>query len=132
MYSRSHSPHILNAAIVVFARSYGTRSVIEYRGPQFVQFVNAYPKRRSEGDRTSSRHCAHVATSGDVSVKLPASGRLSTIVNDVYPASASSAAIVQPSIREIGGASDWTAAAKRAASSVVAVSISMKTPSELL
>jgi hypothetical protein len=29
-----------NERMVVFGRSYGTASMIEYRGPQFVQLVN--------------------------------------------------------------------------------------------
>lgn len=31
--------------MVVSGRSYGIIRVIVYRGPQFVQFVNGYPKR---------------------------------------------------------------------------------------
>ena len=39
-YSREHSGHIANFFIDVFARSYGSDSMIEKRGPQLVQLVN--------------------------------------------------------------------------------------------
>ena len=39
-YSARHSGHILNAAIVVNGRSYGTPRTIVNRGPQFVQLMN--------------------------------------------------------------------------------------------
>ena len=39
-YSRRHSAHISNAAIVVHGRSYGTPVTIVKRGPQSVQLMN--------------------------------------------------------------------------------------------
>ena len=40
VYSAAHAAHIVKAAIVVRARSYGTSRTIVNRGPQFVQLMN--------------------------------------------------------------------------------------------
>ena len=39
-YSRAQSEHIVNPAIVVSGRSYGTPRTIVNRGPQLVQLMN--------------------------------------------------------------------------------------------
>ena len=41
LYSFSHSLHNLKAPIDVFLRSYGKAWIIDRRGPQFTQFINA-------------------------------------------------------------------------------------------
>ncbi len=52
------------------------------RGPQLVQFVNAYSKRRFAGSRSSRKQSGHVATSGATSVKPPAPCSLVAIANE--------------------------------------------------
>ena len=68
-YSSWQAAHIVNAAIVVRARSYGASRAIVNRGPQFVQLVNGYRYRRSAGSRISCRHAAHVARSGGMEIR---------------------------------------------------------------
>src|SRR5689334_20258779 len=46
-YSARQAGHISNPDIVVYGRSYGTPRTIVKRGPQFVQLMNGYRKRRS-------------------------------------------------------------------------------------
>ena len=71
----------MKSAIVVAGRSYGASRVIVKRGPQFVQLVNAYRKRRLVGSKISSTHSAQVARSAGMAIRLVPSAALGVILN---------------------------------------------------
>src|SRR3954454_24098067 len=83
-----------------------------YRGPQSVQFVNAYPNRRFVGSQISRRHAPHVAMSGDTSANSPGVSTLSRRTNEASPSVATSATSTVPT-RASGGASSAIAATNR-------------------
>ena len=53
--------------MLVFARSYGTRSMIENRGPQLVQLMKGYRHRRSPGVNSSRLQSSQMTISGEIS-----------------------------------------------------------------
>jgi len=57
----------LEARMVVLGRSYGISEMMVKRGPQFVQLVNGYRKRRSLGSKSSRLQSVQVTMSGEMS-----------------------------------------------------------------
>src|SRR5215475_4102890 len=100
---------------------------MEYRGPQFVQLVNAYPKRRPVGSRISARHSGQVARSTEIRVKPPLRDVLGPIVNASYPKGWGSVATARCSMRELAGASCRSEAKNSCALDRSVVSISTTT-----
>ena len=60
---------MVNGAIVVSGRSYGTSRTMVNRGPQLVQLMNGYSWRRSAGSASSRRQSAQVAVSAETRVR---------------------------------------------------------------
>src|SRR5690242_14583561 len=89
--------------------------MIVYRGPQLVQFVNAYPNRRLAGSVVSARQASQVATSGEINANSPVSARLSRIAKPASPTGGISATTVSW-IQASGGASDTIASTNRSTS----------------
>ena len=59
--------------------------MIEYRGPQFVQFVNGYRYRRLSGSIISARQSGHAAMSGRTTAVLLPESSLCLISKPEYP-----------------------------------------------
>ena len=77
-YSAAHASQRANSAIVVRSRSNGSASTIVYLGPQFVQVMNGYAKRRFVSSNSSRSHSAHVARS-TLTLRLPEASALGTM-----------------------------------------------------
>ena len=125
-YSAWHAGHITNGAIVVFGRSYGMSIAMVKRGPQFVQLVKGYPKRRSAGSRISRRQSGQVARSAGIDTRRSDEGDDATI---------SKAAAARPSIGIIWSSAICAAgggvscrAATKASSAGTGPNASMVTP----
>src|ERR1039457_1877474 len=73
-----------------------------YRGPQLVQLVKGYPKRRFLGSPESRQHSSQVAISGDTSTNAAASALLCRITKSASP-SGSSLATLTSLINASGG-----------------------------
>jgi hypothetical protein len=74
------------------------------RGPQWVQLMKGWPKRRSAGSASSARQAAHVDVSGEIRVCRCVPVRLATMVKARSPRGATGS-VVTRSITASGGAS---------------------------
>ena len=80
---------MVNGAIVVSGRSYGTSRTMVNLGPQLVQLMNGYLWRRSAGSASSRRQSAQVAVSADTRVRRsPVWASLAAMTNSAAAADA--------------------------------------------
>src|ERR1700678_1770405 len=101
-----------------------------YRGPQWVQLVNGYPKRRFAGSPKSRQHSSHVPASGGTSANAPLSSRLSRIENPSPPRTSISETLISFISADLGGSS--FSVRNNSSSAGPRPSISMVTPEEEL
>ena len=73
------------------------------RGPQFVQVMNGWRWRRSAGSASSRRQSAHVATSGEASVRPARSVVDGPMRKPVPPRGATSMAVMRSTTASGGG-----------------------------
>ena len=76
-----------------------------YRGPQWVQLVNGYPKRRFDGSPKSRQHSSQVPASGGTSANAPLSSRLPRIENPSPPRTSISETVISFISANLGGSS---------------------------
>src|ERR1700679_3830781 len=101
-----------------------------YRGPQWVQLVNGYPKRRFAGSPKSRQHSSHVPASGGTSANAPASSRLPRIEKLASRRTSISETLISLISANLGGS--FFSARKNPSSADFRPSISMVTPEEEL
>src|SRR5580658_6698572 len=101
-----------------------------YRGPQWVQLVNGYPKRRFAGSPKSRQHSSQVPMSGGTSANAPASSRLARMEKPASPWTAISEAVISAISANFGGSS--LSVRQNSSSADPRPSISMMTPDDEL
>jgi hypothetical protein len=122
---------MVNGAIVVSGRSYGTSRTMVNRGPQLVQLMNGYSWRRLAGSLSSARQSAQVAVSAEIRVRRsPVWLSLAAMTKDAER-TGRRALVVTRSILASGGASP-SSRPRNSATAACGPSTSANTPSRSL